>query len=546
MAEIEVQSRDGTRTTVQLHNAPIKVGRSESCDIVLRNDGEVSRVHAQLWLNESERVMVADLSSKNGVRVDNGEVFFNATRSARHRIHIGEHVLEILGTRADTPTRIQFAPDDPQDMAGTRFLPSSRGLDLNQMRLGLLMGLGERLSGTFERKQLLVQALDACCEALGFERGLIVLKTQRGETELPVARNMPRDENGAYKVSRTLINRALVDGERAIVNNAATDLAGNITESMVRFPICSALCVPIRHRDEILGVIYGDRVTRSSTYDAPDVDFFAAIAQQVGVGIANLRLLQEQVQAQHVLAELEHARTIQRVLLPSAPLKLGRLSMEGFNQPSSAVSGDYFDYFQLDAHRAGAIIADVTGHGLPSALLMANLQAAVRVAMTPESKLADLASRVNRLICRNTAADVFITAILATVDYKRGIVEMVNAGHPPPLLLGAETRESTASANSLPLGVEPEDTYKVQRIELGEAVDTVFFFTDGLNEAGATTTDLLGLAPVIKAMSELPRRDTAGVIRTARGVVKTHLGGADHNDDMTFLALHFDSGAQAS
>ena len=191
------------------------------------------------------------------------------------------------------PQRTLAAPEPPASMGGTRFIPSSQRLDLNQQRLDLIIGLAERLSGTFDRKQLLNQALDACCESLKFERGLIALKTPRGEPELPVTHNMQRDENGAYKVSRTLINRALIDGERAIVNNPATDLAGNISESLIRFPICSALCVPIQHRDEILGVIYGDQITTGTVYNDQDVDFFAAIAQQVGLGLANLRMMRE-------------------------------------------------------------------------------------------------------------------------------------------------------------------------------------------------------------------------------------------------------------
>ena len=261
-------------------------------------------------------------------------------------------------------------------MSDTQFFPSTRGFDLNQQRLSLLIQLTERICGVFERKQLLEEALDACCDALGFERGLVVLKTQRGDTELPVARNVQRDETGAFKVSRTLINRALIQGERAIVNNPATDLDGNLSESLVRFPICSALCVPILNRGDVLGAIYGDRITQGSTYSAEDVDFLAAIAQQVGVGITNLKLFKDHAQSQAVYAELQRARVIQQELLPASPLSSGCMKIQGTNEPSSAVSGDYFDYFSLGDDKIGIIIADVTGHGLPAALVMANLQSA--------------------------------------------------------------------------------------------------------------------------------------------------------------------------
>ena len=374
--------------------------------------------------------------------------------------------------------------------------------------------------------------------ALGFERGLIALKTQRGDTELPVTRNIGRDETGAFKVSRTLINRALIEGERAIVNNPATDLAGgNLSDSLVRFPICSALCVPILYRNEILGVLYGDRITQASTYQPGDVDFLAAIAQQVGNGLANLRLFQEHVRSQHVYAELEQARVIQRRLLPAAPLRIGQVTIEGYNQASSAVSGDYFDYFDLEDGRVGFIIADVTGHGLPAALMMANLQSAIRVALSADIAVPELATRVNKLICRNTASHVFITAILGTIDSRSGLVEYVGAGHPCPALLGGPAITIPENKNSLPLGVNRDETYEVMRIEPNDQISAILFYTDGLVEATGRDGRILGFEPIANALAKLSSFQPAAVIREAREVVRHHLGGLANMDDMTLLAL---------
>ena len=543
MPNLVVYSRDGTRlSTVELTTRPLKIGRSDTCDIVLRDDAEVSRVHAELVLDDEGQVLVKDMGSKNGTRVDEGPVFRDATRTAFRSVHIGEQLIEIAGA-ASPPTAagqpVRFAPDAEARMGDTQFFPSSRGLDLNQQRLSLLIRLTERIGGVFERKQLLEQAIDACCEALGFDRGLIALKTQRGDTELPVTRNVERDESGAFKISRTLINRALIDGERAIVNNPATDLVGNISDSLVRFPICSALCVPILYRNETLGVVYGDRVTQAATYQAGDVDFLAAIAQQVGNGLANLRLFQEHVRSQRVYAALDQARLIQRRLLPMAPVKLGRITIEGYNEASSAVSGDYFDYFDLEDGRIGIIIADVTGHGLSAALMMANLQSAVRVALSADIGLPELATRVNKLICRNTPSHVFITAILGTVDSETGLLAYVGAGHPSPLLLGGETIQIPEDRNSLPLGINPDESYEVAEVRLSEQVEAALFYTDGLVEAADRDGRVLGLAPVSSALAALGEYSPATMIRTAREVVRDHLDGVANEDDMTLLAIRF-------
>lgn len=548
MPRLVIHAPDGNTTTVVLGTDRIKFGRADWCQFILRNDAEVSREHADVWLDEEGRVLVED-SSKNGTRVDDVRLLKHERGYAYRNIRIGDHRIEILDAVRTPPPPPDNQPvrfmNDPAPRAGdTQFFPSTRRLaELSQQRLGLLIQLSERIGGAFERKQLLEQALDACCEALAFERGLIVLKTQRGDTELPIARNVQRDETGAFRISRTLINRALIDGERAIVNNPATDIPGNLSESLVRFPICSALCVPILNRGEILGVIYGDRITQAATYQPEDVDFLAAIAQQVGVGLANLRLLQGHFEAQKMFAELHQARTLQQKLLPGAPLQLPRGQIEGYNEPSSTVSGDYFDYFKLNDGRIGLIIADVVGHGLAAALMMANLQSAVRVALAARSDLPTLAAQLNRLICQNSDANVFITAIIGVLDAEQAQLEFVNAGHPLPLLIGrsgAMEPPGGPDANSLPLGIVEDDSYVVQRVGFGEQYRAALLYTDGLTEAADPGGRQLGLDPVLQALSDLREVSTDSLIRTARDLLKQHRGPSSGGDDMTLLALHFE------
>jgi sigma-B regulation protein RsbU (phosphoserine phosphatase) len=287
----------------------------------------------------------------------------------------------------------------------------------------------------------------------------------------------------------------------------------------------------------LLGPLRADRITQGSTYQPADVDFLAAIAQQVGNGLANLRLFQEHVRSQRVYAELEQARVIQRRLLPSAPLQIGQITIEGYNQASSAVSGDYFDYFDLEDGRVGFIIADVTGHGLPAALMMANLQSAIRVALSADIAVPELATRVNQLICRNTASHVFITAILGTIDSRSGLVEYVGAGHPCPVLLGGPTIIVPENRNSLPLGVNRDETYEVMRIEPNNHVAAILFYTDGLVEATGRDGRILGFEPIANALGKLSTFQPAAVIREAREVVRHHLGGLANMDDMTLLAV---------
>lgn len=540
MPTLIVRSREGLIKSVELSRRPITIGRSETCDIVLPHDGEVSREHAHVWMDETGTVLVADRGSKNGTRCDAGPPFHNAVRPAVRSIRVGEYEIEITGVRpAPPPDEVRFQPDAPRESDHTRFFPSSRGLDLNQQRLNLLMSLTERIGGAFEPKQLLEQALDACCDALGFERGLIALKTARGEPELPVSRNVQRDETGAFKISRTLINRALVEGQRAVVNNPAVDLVGNLSESLVRFPICSALCVPIMHRERILGVIYGDRITRAAQYTPEDVDFLAAIARQVGVGLENLRLFQAYLDGEKIKIALQQARSIQQGLFPAGGLALGRVSLAGHNEPSEAVGGDYFDYFELDDDHIGLIIADVTGHGLPSALLMANLKGSVRIALSAQAPLDEVAARLNRAMVHSTRSNVFVTAVIGRVNVRTGTLEYVNAGHPAPLLLRRGRVDVLAEGHALPFGVEAEERFAVQRVDVSEDVQGVFFYTDGLIEAADASGKLLDLPPVLQTLTSTETRPPAVLLRAALDLVRRHLAGAKNADDLTLMAIQY-------
>ncbi len=540
MATLIVHVPGNVPHSVDLTEKPIIVGRAAHCDVRLFSE-EVSREHAHIWIDENGCAVVADQNSKNGTRVDGGEIYRGAARIASKSIRIGDFELELVGA-APPPAEhetVRFKPDLPTAVGERSFYRSTTSIDLNQQRLTLLMSLTERIGGAFERKQLLQEALDACCETLGFERGLIALRTSRGDTELPVTRNIQRDETGAYTVSRTLINRALLHGECAVVNDPAVDLVGNISESLVRFPICSALCVPILHRDEILGVIYGDRITQASTYTPEDSEFLAAIAQQVGVGLANLRMFERHVQMQKVMEEIKQARTIQQRLLPAQPLCAGRVTLAGFNAPSSAVGGDYFDYFALDDGRIGLVIADVTGHGLGASLVMANFQSAVHVTLTGDILLTEAAMRLNRLVCRSTPSSVFITAILGRLNPKTGHIEYVNAGHHGPLLLHRQDVRFMPEGLAFMLGFEPDTEFHLQEIPPADDLDAVLFYTDGLIEAANSDGQLLDLDPVADALKKMPQRTTETLIRTALSVVDGHVGASKYDDDLTLLALQY-------
>src|SRR5438094_8789495 len=177
--------------------------------------------------------------------------------------------------------------------------------------------------------------------------------------------------------------------------------------------------------------------------------------------------------------ELDEARLIQRGLLPTAmPLMTG-LRIASSWQPANGVGGDCFDALTFGPGRLGLSIADVAGKGVPAALLMSNLQAAVRAFAQENAGPAAICASVNRLLCRNMAAGRFVTFCYARIDVEAGRLTYANAGHNPPLLISRDGRVERLNPGGTVLGVFPESAYEQGLLAIGSGL-RLLVDTDGI------------------------------------------------------------------
>jgi len=411
-------------------------------------------------------------------------------------------------------------------------------LNLSRQRLEMLCELTERLTRLRQKAELLEDVMTICFDTLRFERGLIAIRPRPGEPpEWPVIRNLRSDSSGQLTVSRTILERALNDGERTILNDAAAELV-DPTVSMARHHIRSAMCVPISYEEEIIGVIYGDRVTSSTVYERQDVDFLAALARQLSVGLMNARLMQEHKLKVQLESELLLARRIQSNLFPKDLPDRDDLAVAALNDPGRHVSGDYYDVLPFEDGRVGLVVGDVTGKGAAAAILMAYLQAMVRLTLTADADLADVCRKWNRLLHANTDVSKFITLVAGIIDPKARRFDYVNAGHFPPYLLAeGQVVIDQRDRAFLPLGVEPQEPYEVLSCTLRGAVTALLIFTDGLPEAMNEAGEQFGLERVRAWLLEHGGKKPAELIAGLRGQIRRFVGRSPQSDDITLLAV---------
>jgi sigma-B regulation protein RsbU (phosphoserine phosphatase) len=249
--------------------------------------------------------------------------------------------------------------------------------------------------------------------------------------------------------------------------------------------------------------------------------------------IANGRERRRQARVEQ--RELAEARRIQHKLLPSAIP-----DMEGFEiatswQPASGVGGDCFDAIGFGRNRLALSIADVVGKGIPAALLMSNLQAAVRAFATDAAQPGELCQQVNRILCGHITEGRFISFFYCVADGDLGALTYANAGHYPPVLVRADGHIERLGTGGAVLGVLPESTYDQGHVSLS-AGDRLLLFTDGITEARDEHDEEFGEARLVSLAAE--HRSCSAPALQARLVdaVATFTGG-HFQDDATLIVL---------
>jgi phosphoserine phosphatase RsbU/P len=233
--------------------------------------------------------------------------------------------------------------------------------------------------------------------------------------------------------------------------------------------------------------------------------------------------------------EIEEARAIQLGFLPKEIPQIAGYEIAGAWQPARVVGGDYYDVLAFGEDTLGLCIADVAGKGMPAALLMSNLQAAVRGLASPTMSPEILCERPNTMICRNIASDRFITFFYAQLDGASRQLRYSNAGHNAPIVVHRDGTHDRLDEGGSVLGI-----FQTQHFVMGTCTllpgDRVLLFTDGVAEASLPEGEEFGDARLIQLLRENCDASAEQLQKTILDTVGTFCGGNWH-DDATLIAI---------
>ena len=354
---------------------------------------------------------------------------------------------------------------------------------------------------------------------------------------------------GEIQISRTVAQRVLEGGESVLFQDTATDGELNEAASVLSLNLRSIICVPLRGKSRIHGILYIDTDRTEHQYSHDDMLLSTAAGNSAGLAIENAQLHQQILESQRVEQEIEYAWIIQQgFLVRDWPEDAPGFEVYGETRPAKTVGGDFYDFIQPAPNLAGILIGDVSGKGVPAALTMAQLLAEFRLNGRQMHSPAEVFAALNDDLVVRSQRGMFCTLCYVLVDLETGKLRCANAGHLQPIRIGASGAELFGEPSGPPAGIVEkvpwQDTHS--RLKPG---DTVLLYTDGVIEVRAPSGQRHGRGMRgfeeygVEALSAMAARyygcPPQELVTAVNADVRRFCAPALPHDDCTLIALRY-------
>jgi phosphoserine phosphatase RsbU/P len=537
---IVTDSSGGVRE-VEITKPEFTLGRQGDNDLVLF-ESRISRRHARIS-KTPQGYLLEDTGSRHGTFV-NGTQVSSCLLKSGDQIGLGiadTYALTFLMQEAELPGLLEELGKATQSAAP------------QLQYLNLLLQVAQMLSRSPNLEKVLTALVDSALSITGADRGLLFLRGPDGELQLRVAR--AQDEISLDPLpedySKAVVQRVAETGrEEMVLEETSTGRATNETVTLqggvrgvVALPLQKLPMADARGDSiigaapEQLGVLYLDGRSRATSLTGLDRQVLQTLAVESATVIENARLLRLTRQQERVQHDMELARNIQQDLLPRELPCSPYFGVHAFTVPSSSVGGDYYDAVALPGDRYGFVVADVSGKGLPAAILSANLQGAFAAVAATDMELPETFSRVNDFLLQRSGEAMYATMFYGVIS-PDGSFNFVNAGHAFPLVVRSGGAVEQIETSNFPVGLFPGVSYEAGNTRLA-AGDIVLVFSDGLTEAQNFRNELFGESRLNSVAGDCARLPAASASEKILKAVKAFVGNAPPSDDLTLVVLRF-------
>jgi len=402
--------------------------------------------------------------------------------------------------------------------------------------LSAILEATKLLNSTLDLPDLLDIVLQLSTRLCGADRGTVFL-LDRQHDEIWSLKGLGLEK---YEIRRP-IGRGIAgwvarNGEPVRTEDASADPRFDPTvDRDLGYHTRELLAMPIRNKNgEVAGVL--ELLNRSSgPFRAADETSLDHLSVYVAMALEKAQLHREILEKQRIENDLALARTVQRGLLPEKFPELEGIEIGVAYTPSLMVGGDYYDFMRLKPESLLAVIADVEGKGVASALMMANLQASLHALAAHVHALEDVVRSVNDMIIFDTRAQKLLSMFVAVIDERLRALHYINAGHVPPAVIRPDGETVKLDEGGMVLGVLPHASYMRGRVQLRSG-DILLAYTDGITEAMDIHGEQFGfqrLVNLVHAQRAAPARQIVDTVLSEVGQFSAK--GSDEDDRVMLI-----------
>lgn len=297
------------------------------------------------------------------------------------------------------------------------------------------------------------------------------------------------------------------------------------------------IVIPVSHKKRMLALVFVGGLQREIDGQPTEIGttFIQALSNIIIVAIENKKLARRQLVQEAMRKEMEIAQQVQQFLFPKELPREKGLQVEASYMPHHSVGGDYYDYIRLTARHFLLCVADVSGKGVPAAILMSNFQAALRTIVRQTMNLNEIISELNYQVMQSANGENFITFFVAIYDQEQHQLHYVNAGHIPPMMIMGNNVQLLDKGTVMLGSFHPLPFLNEGVVE--DADDfTLFAYTDGLTETFNSQEEEYGLERLQTFLQKHADLDLQDIHRALFKELDDFSQGDEHHDDITFLS----------